>query len=95
MGQEYRAQRREFQLRQRHLAGHTVDPQWGESLLIDSHDAPVAPEVWALYCRFVDRAGARPTLIERDGNVPDFDVLMAERAQALGEFRRTQLEVTA
>ena len=78
-----------------HLAGHTVDPQWGESLLIDSHDAPVAPEVWALYRRFIDRAGARPTLIERDGNVPDFDVLMAERAQALGEFRRTPQEVTA
>ena len=78
-----------------HLAGHTVDPQWGESLLIDSHDAPVAPEVWALYRRFIDRAGARPTLIERDGNVPDFDVLMAERAQAVGEFRRTAQEVTA
>ena len=56
----------------------------GDALLIDSHDAPVAPEVWALYRRFMDRAGPKPTLIERDGNVPDFDVLMAERAQAVG-----------
>lgn len=65
-----------------HLAGHSTDPQWGEALLIDSHDAPVAPDVWALYRRFMDRAGPKPTLIERDGNLPDFDVLMAEREQA-------------
>ena len=77
-----------------HLAGHTVDPQWGAELLIDSHDAPVAPEVWALYRRFIDRAGPKPTLIERDGNVPDFDVLMAERMQAAVELDRTLDEVT-
>jgi len=29
-----------------HLAGHTQDPNLGDALLIDSHDAPVAPEVW-------------------------------------------------
>jgi uncharacterized protein (UPF0276 family) len=66
-----------------HLAGHTADPRYGQALLIDSHDAPVAPEVWALYRRLIERIGARPTLIERDGNVPDFDVLMAERERAL------------
>ncbi len=71
-----------------HLAGHAPDPTLGEALLIDSHDAPVAPEVWQLYRRFIERAGARPTLIERDGNVPAFDVLMAERAQADVELRR-------
>jgi len=65
-----------------HLAGHTADPALGDTLLIDSHDAPIAPEVWRLYRRFIERAGARPTLIERDGNVPSFDALMAERAQA-------------
>ena len=43
-----------------HLAGHSTDPQWGDALLIDSHDAPVAPGVWALYRRFIDRAGPRP-----------------------------------
>lgn len=66
-----------------HLAGHTADPTHGQALLIDSHDAPVAPAVWALYARLVTRIGARPTLIERDGNVPDFDLLMAERERAL------------
>lgn len=65
-----------------HLAGHSHDPALGDALLIDSHDAPIAPEVWALYRRFIERAGARSTLIERDGNVPAFDVLMAERTHA-------------
>ena len=78
-----------------HLAGHTIDPQWGDALLIDSHDAPVAPEVWDLYNRFTDRAGARPTLVERDGNVPDFDVLMAERAQAQAVFMRSPEALTS
>ncbi len=65
-----------------HLAGHHPDPTYGRRLLIDSHDAPVAPEVWALFERFVARAGPRPTLIERDAALPAFDVLMAERGQA-------------
>lgn len=71
-----------------HLAGHSRDPMLGEALLIDSHDEPVAPEVWALYRRFVERAGPRPTLIERDGNVPAFDEMMRERHHAAAEMRR-------
>jgi len=68
-----------------HVAGHTLDPNLGTMLLIDSHDALVAPEVWALHKRLIDRIGARPTLIERDDNLPDFKTLLAEReiAQAL------------
>jgi uncharacterized protein len=70
-----------------HLAGHSTDPALGEALLIDSHDAPVAPEVWALYRRFLARSGPRPTLIERDANLPPFDALLAERAIADGLLR--------
>ena len=70
-----------------HLAGHSTDPALGEALLIDSHDAPVAPEVWALYRRLVRRIGARPTLIERDGAVPAFTELLAERNVADLELR--------
>ena len=69
-----------------HLAGHSRDPNLGAALLIDSHDAAIAPEVWALYRRLVERCGPRPTLIERDGNLPDFATLLAEcdsAAQAL------------
>jgi uncharacterized protein (UPF0276 family) len=65
-----------------HLAGHTRDSNLGESLLVDSHDAPVAPEVWALYERLVRRIGPRPTLIERDDKLPDFATLFAERQRA-------------
>jgi len=63
-----------------HLAGHTPDAEG--SLLIDSHDAPVSEDVWRLYDAFVARIGPRPTLIERDGNVPSFAELMAERDRA-------------
>jgi uncharacterized protein (UPF0276 family) len=66
-----------------HLAGHTVDP--GDTqLLIDTHDAPIADDVWLLYRRVIDRIGRRPTLIERDDNIPGFDVLLAERDRAQG-----------
>lgn len=71
-----------------HLAGHSVDAALGESLLIDSHDAAVAPAVWDLYRRLIARIGARPTLIERDGNVPGFDALLAECTLATHEIAR-------
>ncbi|MFZ0267660.1 DUF692 domain-containing protein [Caulobacter sp.] len=66
-----------------HLAGHGVD-EGGSTLLIDTHGAPVAEPVWALYRRLIDRVGPRPTLIERDDDIPAFDVLMAERNRAHG-----------
>jgi len=64
-----------------HLAGHAVD-DIDPTLLIDSHDSPVANAVWALYRQVLLRGGARPTLIERDGDVPSFPTLLAERARA-------------
>lgn len=71
-----------------HLAGHTADPAAGDTLLIDSHDTPVAPEVWRLYRHLVERIGPKPTLIERDGNVPGFDELVSECLTAAVELRR-------
>lgn len=65
-----------------HLAGHRADAKLGARLLIDSHDAPVAPEVWSLLERFVARAGTRPTLIERDAELPPFEELVRERDAA-------------
>jgi len=61
-----------------HLAGHSTDPLLRPRLLIDSHDAPVDPAVWSLFERTLARTGARPSLIERDGNIPDFSTLLAE-----------------
>ncbi len=61
-----------------HLAGFDASGP----CLIDTHGAPVAPEVWALYSRAVGRIGARPTLIEWDTDLPDFAVLRQEAATA-------------
>jgi hypothetical protein len=63
-----------------HLAGNSLDAD-GE-LLIDSHDAPISEQVWGLYEGFIGLVGPRPTLIERDGNVPPFAELMRERTRA-------------
>ncbi|MGH8663169.1 MAG: multinuclear nonheme iron-dependent oxidase [Burkholderiales bacterium] len=38
--------------------------------------------MWELYARLIARIGPRPTLIERDDNVPAFGALLAERNRA-------------
>lgn len=65
-----------------HLAGHGADAALGEALWIDSHAAAVSPAVWALYERLVARIGPRPTLVERDAELPAFSELMKERDMA-------------
>ena len=65
-------------VRQIHLAGHS---RQGE-LLIDTHDAPVAPAVWELYRQAVQRLGPVPTMIERDADIPALPQLLAELQQA-------------
>jgi uncharacterized protein (UPF0276 family) len=65
-----------------HLAGHRPDADPHSELLIDSHDAPVADAVWALYERLIGRIGPRATLIERDDELPPFADLMEERDHA-------------
>ncbi|HSW07093.1 DUF692 domain-containing protein [Aquabacterium sp.] len=57
-----------------HLAGHSVQ----DGFLIDTHDAPVCPEVWDLYRYTLQRIGFRPTMIERDDRIPALDELLAE-----------------
>lgn len=65
-----------------HLAGHTVRQVGDVPVLIDSHNAPVIPEVWQLFERAIHRFGPKPTLIEWDADLPAFDVLLAEARQA-------------
>lgn len=57
-----------------HLAGHSM----GAHGLVDTHDQPVTDEVWALYAETIRRTGPVPTMIERDGNIPELDELVAE-----------------
>lgn len=65
-------------VRQIHLAGHSRDG----THIIDTHDHPVAPEVWALYASACQRFGAVATMIERDDHIPPLSVLLAELGQA-------------
>ena len=51
--------------------------------LIDTHDAPVCDEVWALYASALHRFDTGvSTMIERDANIPELSVLEAELAKA-------------
>jgi uncharacterized protein len=65
-----------------HIAGHRPDPAYGNKLLIDSHDAPVAEPVWELLAELLSRKRDAPVLLERDGDVPPFSELLAERSRA-------------
>ncbi|MCM8744326.1 MNIO family bufferin maturase [Pseudomonas koreensis] len=66
-----------------HLAGFAEDSDsLGDRLLIDDHGAPVDQAVWTLYRQALQRTGAVATLIERDNQVPAFNVLLAEARQA-------------
>lgn len=65
-------------VRQIHLAGHSNDG----TRIIDTHDHPVAPEVWALYAVACQRFGQVATMIERDDHIPPLPELLAELQQA-------------
>jgi uncharacterized protein (UPF0276 family) len=61
-------------IRQVHLAGHSNHGNH----LIDTHDHPVAAEVWDLYATAVRLFGPVPAMIERDDNIPPLAELVAE-----------------
>ena len=65
-----------------HLAGHAREDHDSGPLLIDDHGSMVTDITWSLYDRFIKRAGAKPTLIEWDTDIPPYEVLMAEVAKA-------------
>ena len=61
-------------VQQFHLAGHS---DYGD-YVIDTHDHDVPDSVWDLYGTALERFGAVSTMIERDGNIPDFSGLEQE-----------------
>lgn len=66
-----------------HLAGHKAETVAQEDpLLIDTHDRPVADEVWDLYRTVIDRGGPIPTLIEWDTDIPCWGALEEEAHRA-------------
>lgn len=66
-----------------HLGGHAEDlDDQGDRLLIDTHDSPVAADVWDLYRHVLARTGPLPTLVEWDNDVPALCVLLSEANRA-------------
>lgn len=66
-----------------HVAGYAeAEDDAGRRLLIDAHDSPVRPGVWALYETVISRIGLRPTLVEWDNEVPEWPVLYSEARRA-------------
>ncbi len=79
-------------VREIHLAGFTVNRFADGELLIDTHNRPVWPAVWALYRQAVRRFGPLPTLIEWDTDLPELAVLVdeARKAEAIWEERHAR-----
>ncbi len=81
-----------YVVREIHLAGFTVNRVDDGEILIDTHNRPVWPPVWALYRQAVQRFGRIPTLIEWDTDLPELTVLVDEayRADAILEETHAQ-----
>jgi uncharacterized protein len=67
---------------QYHLAGHSNQGAY----LLDTHDHPVAPEVWSLYRKAARRFGKVSALVEWDDNIPEFPTLEATAAEARSRY---------
>ena len=65
-------------IRYLHIAGHE---QVGDHLLIDTHGAEVCDPVWELLQFTYQQHGVKPTLLERDFNIPTWQELQAELAK--------------
>lgn len=72
-------------IRYLHVAGHYVED---DGLLIDTHGTDVIDPVWALLAHTYACHGTKPTLLERDFNIPPLDELMAE----VGRIAQVQAE---
>ena len=71
-----------------HVAGHYVE---AEDLRVDTHGSDVCAPVWELLAAAYRHCGIRPTVLERDFNIPPLDVLMQE----VDVIRRLQADASA
>lgn len=58
-----------------HVAGHYDE---AEDLKIDTHGSAVKDPVWELLAQAYQHCGIKPTLLERDFNIPPLDEVLAE-----------------
>ncbi|WP_372015076.1 HvfB family MNIO-type RiPP peptide maturase [Pseudoxanthomonas sp. 10H] len=70
-----------------HVAGHYDE---AADLKVDTHGAPVKGDVWALLADAYRLHGVRPTLLERDFNLPPLAELLGEVAR----IRELQAQAT-
>ncbi|CAA6812395.1 MAG: Uncharacterized protein conserved in bacteria, NMA0228-like [uncultured Thiotrichaceae bacterium] len=61
-----------------HLAGFADKGEY----VVDAHNNPVAQGVWDLYEETLKLTGPVPTLIEWDNDIPELDILLAEKDKA-------------
>lgn len=73
-----------------HLAGHSDI----SNFKFDGHDSAIRPEVFKLYEEYVKYFGPRPTIIERDENIPGANELTAEAKAALAVMKKVRDELT-
>lgn len=74
-----------------HLAGFSEDQDaLGAPLLVDDHGSAVDEAVWTLFERTVAHLGPRPTLLERDHDVPPLAALTSEAERARRLLARAQ-----
>ncbi|MEM7605290.1 MAG: DUF692 domain-containing protein [Myxococcota bacterium] len=60
---------------QMHVAGHLVRD---DGIRIDTHGEAVCDDVYELLAYALERTGPVPVLLERDNNVPELEVMLAE-----------------
>ena len=58
-----------------HIAGHYLED---DGIIIDTHGADVINPVWQLLEKTYEIIGVKPTLLERDFNIPNVDKLVLE-----------------
>ena len=68
-----------------HVAGHHRE---ADGVIVDTHGADVIDPVWALLGETYALLGPRPTLLERDFNIPPLPSLLAELAQIKAHHER-------
>ena len=61
-----------------HLAGWEPEGD----MVIDSHDAPVPPEIWKLFRKTIDLIGPTSALVEWDNQLPNAQRLLDEAQMA-------------
>lgn len=69
-----------------HVAGHYNE---APDLIVDTHGADIVDPVWDLLSYTYERIGLRPTLLERDFNIPPLPQLLEE----LGRVRARQAAI--